>query len=247
MCEEFVCQFCNKVFKRPCALAIHERTCKQNLNRIPLTNHRCNLPHESKIGGWSCRFCQLKFRTRKELSNHISSIHSSNKGIQVHSKDLRKCSFCNKEWETTLEGYKTHERYCIENPDRMIPKSHSVSDKTRLRLSHIALQRFIDSDINIQPAFNKKACDYIDLLNEKMNWHLQHALNGGEVRVGPYHLDGYDIQLNIAFEYDEPRHNKACIKKHDIVKQNFIIKELGCKFYRYNEASNEFYEIYMSA
>lgn len=180
------------------------------------------------------------------MNNHISLIHDG-KGIQIHSKDLRKCSFCNKEWETTIEGCKTHERYCIENPDRIIPKSHFVSDKTRLHLSYIALQRFLDLDIIIQPAFNKKACDYIDLLNAKMGWHLQHALNGGEVRVGPYYLDGYDKYLNIAFEYDEPRHNKLHIKNHDITKQNFIIKELGCKFYRYNEASNEFYEVCMSA
>jgi hypothetical protein len=39
--------------------------------------------------------------------------------------------------------------------------------------------------------FNPKACEYIDRLNEKMGWHLQHALNGGKVTVGPYFLDGY--------------------------------------------------------
>lgn len=134
MCEEFVCKFCNKVLKRPCALAIHERTCKQNPNRVPLTNHKCNFPHNIKDGGWDCKFCQLNFRTRKELNNHISSIHSS-KGIQIHSKDLRKCSFCNKELETTIEGLKTHERYCIENTNKIVPKSHPVSEDVKKRIS----------------------------------------------------------------------------------------------------------------
>ena len=43
MCEEFVCKFCNKVLKRPCALAIHERTCKQNQNKIQINSWAFNI------------------------------------------------------------------------------------------------------------------------------------------------------------------------------------------------------------
>lgn len=178
MCEEFVCQFCNKVFKRSCALAIHERTCKQNQNRIPLTNHKCNLPHKSKTGGWDCRFCKLNFRTRKELNNHISSIHNS-KGIQIHSKDLRKCSFCNKEWETTIEGFKTHEKYCIENPNRVIPKSHPVSEDVKKRISEKQKENYkgksiFNIDRSQEPYSEKYFREWLDKENieYKKNFHV---------------------------------------------------------------------------
>ena len=32
---------------------------------------------------------------------------------------------------------------------------------------------------------------------------MQHALNGGEVRIGNYWVDGYDKENKIIFEYDE--------------------------------------------
>jgi len=40
---------------------------------------------------------------------------------------------------------------------------------------------------------------------------LQHAENGGEFEVAGYYLDGYDKNLNIAFEYDEPGHYEDVI------------------------------------
>ena len=54
--------------------------------------------------------------------------------------------------------------------------------------------------------FSKKACEYINNLNNEMGWNLIHALNGGEKQVCGYFLDGYDEELNIAFEYDEKHH-----------------------------------------
>ena len=59
-----------------------------------------------------------------------------------------------------------------------------------------------------KPRYSIKGCRYIDTLNEKYNWHLQHAENGGEKQIGCYFLDGYDSSLNIAFEYDERYHYK---------------------------------------
>jgi hypothetical protein len=47
-------------------------------------------------------------------------------------------------------------------------------------------------------------------------------LNGGEKFVAGYFLDGYDENLNIAFEYDEPKHyqdiEKNILKYKDIVR-----------------------------
>lgn len=178
MCEEFVCQFCNKVLKRPCALAIHERTCKQNPNRVPLTNHKCNFPHNIKDGGWNCKFCQLNFRTRKALYAHINHFHNG-KGIQIHPKKTYKCSFCNKEWETTVEGFKTHEKYCIENPNRIIPKSHPVSEDVKKRISEKQKENYkgrsiFNIDRSQEPYSEKYFREWLDKENieYKKNFHV---------------------------------------------------------------------------
>lgn len=135
MCEEFTCQFCNKVFKKHCAVAIHERTCKQNPNKIPLTNHKCNFPHITKEGGWTCNICGTVFQTRAEHNKHKTTSHADHQYVQVHPKLLFECVHCHKQWETTIEGFKTHEKYCIENPNRVIPKSHPVSEDVKKRIS----------------------------------------------------------------------------------------------------------------
>ena len=84
-------------------------------------------------------------------------------------------------------------------------------------------------------------------LNEERNWNLQHAENGGETYCIGYWLDGYDKDLNIVFEYDEPAHYKDVqnniLNEKDIQRQQNIINELHCEFWRYNEAINLLYKV----
>lgn len=86
-----------------------------------------------------------------------------------------------------------------------------------------------------KPRYNKAACMYFDKLNELMGWEGQHAEFGGEKQIGKYFVDFYEPNKNIVVEYDEPSHEKPSIKEKDIIRQNYIIKELNCKFYRYSE------------
>jgi hypothetical protein len=94
--------------------------------------------------------------------------------------------------------------------------------------------------------FSKNACLYIDELNKQNNWHLQHALNGGEITCGPYYLDGYDKELNIAFEYDEATHyanvKENKLKDRDEMRMKYIKEKLKCRFFRYNERLDLLYE-----
>ena len=92
--------------------------------------------------------------------------------------------------------------------------------------------------------FNKKACDYFDILNKERNLNLQHAMNGGEVNVLGYFLDAYDKEKNIVVEYDEPKHYiSGKLRKGDIKRQTDIINYLHCKFFRYNEQKDILYEV----
>jgi hypothetical protein len=90
---------------------------------------------------------------------------------------------------------------------------------------------------------NPTACKFIDKLNKERGWNLQHALNGGEAEIIGYRLDGYDKEKNIAFEYDEPRHNYPSRKQKDVERMNEIKNHLQCKFFRYDEKTKELKEI----
>jgi len=95
------------------------------------------------------------------------------------------------------------------------------------------------------PQFNFDACTYFESLNKQNDWNLQHALNGGEIRIIGYSLDAYDKERNIVVEYDEPTHynNIGQLKQKDVLRQQRIITHLGCRFFRYNERTKELYEV----
>jgi hypothetical protein len=60
----------------------------------------------------------------------------------------------------------------------------------------------------IVPSFNPKACKIIDEFGKKHGYTFQHAMNGGEVTLGGYFVDGYDKENNVVIEYYEPFHKK---------------------------------------
>jgi len=123
-----------------------------------------------------------------------------------------------------------------------------ISEETRRKLSiksKESILKRIEKFGKICPNFNSYACNYFDKLNEQNGWNLQHALNGGETRILCYFLDAYDITRNIVVEYDEPHHYdiNGNLKQKDYKRMVEIINHLKCKFYRYNEVTNQLIEI----
>ena len=138
------CQFCHKEFKRPCGLAVHERTCKENPNRTPLENHICNFKHSNhpaKCNGWTCGVCGLNFRVRSELTAHLNE--TNHKINLSHKRELRKCQFCGKEWNVTLCGFHNHENHCCFNPNKSSVCSHYQTEESRKRISE-SRKRYIE-------------------------------------------------------------------------------------------------------
>jgi len=87
----------------------------------------------------------------------------------------------------------------------------------------------------LMPAFNKNACYIFDEICKKENIHIQHAMNGGEYYIPylGYWLDGYDVENNVAYEYDEHHHfENDALKEKDIIRQKEIENYLKCKFIR---------------
>ena len=108
----------------------------------------------------------------------------------------------------------------------------SSETKRKCRESRI---KYIKKHYNGQicVAYNNTACKYFDWLNKWNGWNGIHALNGGEKQICGYFLDYYESILNIAIEWDEEYHYKGGkLVDKDIIRQNEIIKELNCDFYR---------------
>ena len=230
--DGWVCKYCGKILSTRNLLLAHYRE-----------DHSDCYKSYSKYE-WLCTYCNCKFKTRRELYEHFKECNERNKlpkdslGRIIPSyEEVYQCKFCGTMCKSSF-GLTTHIRYCDYNPDKKEKRRVVISDETRIKFSIAARKR-----IGYSANFNPNACKYIDALNEKMGWHLQHALNGGEVTAGPYFLDGYDKELNIAFEYDERKHHCKKKRKHDLVKQNYIINVLKCKFYRFDENLDLLYEV----
>lgn len=51
-----------------------------------------------------------------------------------------------------------------------------------------------------------------------------------QFKIGGYRIDGYDAKNNVAYEIDEQHHTYS--KKEDFYRQEYIERELGCRFVR---------------
>ena len=120
---------------------------------------------------------------------------------------------------------------------------HTAEFREKLRLARIKQMKKLGVTTS---NFNPKACEFIDKLNKEKGWNLQHALNGGEIVISGYYLDGYDRDRNIVFEYDERYHYKfgRKLRNKDTLRQQRIINKLTpTQFFRYDEEKQNLYEV----
>lgn len=118
------------------------------------------------------------------------------------------------------------------------------TDETKAKIRTSKIKRYEKQGTLFHGCVNPTATAYIMDLNSSMGWNLQHAENGGEFIVHGYHLDGYDKDKNIAFEYDEPHHYSCNVLRHkDVIRQNRIINLLKCRLWRYDEKRDRLYEV----
>ena len=171
------CIFCGKLCKHKNSLAQHEIRCKNN--------------PEAKNRGLLASY----------IKNEIAALNADGKVLTKEtSTRVAKAA------ATLGQRYQSGEIVSAMRgkPSTFLGKKHSEESKAKTRISTLA---YLENTLgSIQARYNVNACRYIDFLNGRFNWHLQHAENGGEVRICGYFLDGYDKELNIVFEYDEPTH-----------------------------------------
>lgn len=228
----WICRYCNKDCVTKHNLIEHYKS-HPEYKQVPRNN-------EHK---WCCEYCNNTFKTRKMLFKHYKECEEKLKLPHDKSGRILKP-------ERHIKRVETFNRHF--NEGKIIPWNRGKKN-TPEHNAHIAegTIRFLNKQLEEQgkilfPRVNTVGCAYIDELNKKYNWHLQHGLNGGEIHVGPYSLDGYDKELNIVFEYDEPQHYidvmNNILTEHDLNRMQYIKEQLHCRFFRYNEKLNLLYE-----
>ncbi len=137
----------------------------------------------------------------------------------------------------------------------------SLSEETRRKMREGALERIRKNHGQINPNYNPRACQIIDLYNKIYGYNLIHAespatevyLNDkvrrnnddgtGECFIEElkFWVDGYDPIRSVVIEYDEHRHYNidGKLKKRDIDRQKQIEEFLGCTFIRVKQGSRE--------
>ena len=125
---------------------------------------------------------------------------------------------------------------------------HRIKHKTAInnpqRLENLRIYRLNQiKESGKFTSFNKKACSFFNILNEKLNWNGKHALNGQEHDVDGYSVDYYNPDLNLIIEWDEERHFEPKKKEKDTIRQTNIINKINCYFYRIREKTKEIFKV----
>jgi hypothetical protein len=213
---------------------------KQSKYKISDNLYKCECGREfNKSQSLNAHFSHCDYHHKclgTERKGHFSEIHHS-MGWELTKtpEEIKEC--LSKGGKTLRKKFKTGE---------LIPswlgKHHSEETKDKIRITQAKNHKILETG----PLYNKKSIEYINQLNKDKGWCLQHAENGGEITCAGYYLDGYDKNLNIAFEYDEPKHYKDkennILRDYDVHRMNRIKEILGCTFWRYNEYLNLLYK-----
>jgi len=153
----------------------------------------------------------------------------------------RKCSNCKKDVKASTPNKALKRINCLCYS--CISKNRIYSSECRNKMKQSAILR-IKTQGGVSN-FNKDACVFIENYGTKNGYNFQHALNGGEVWIDGFCLDGYDYKNSIAFEYDEPQHEKKKNKFLDLGRTKKLLKNEKIKeIIRYSKKYNKLYKSY---
>ena len=253
----FICKYCNQEFETKQKLGGHVSKCKLNpnyeKNLQQLAIARTHIKYN--ILDFTCQYCGKHINNKGCLVIHEKScINNPNREKCPNRKGnggINNGYTCKWKGKTKYNDDTLAKRYSTwkekyDNGDYH-NFGHKHSEETKQHLREIFEEKIKKQKGSFKCFYAKRACEYINKLNEEKHWNLQHAENGGEVNCLGYWLDGYDKELNIVFEYDEPKHYKDVtnniLKDKDIQRQNNIINKLNCQFWRYNEYLDLLYKV----
>lgn len=241
--EEFVCQ-CGKKFDNKKSLAAHGTHCKQYVKQSKTSKYK------TKEGIYRCE-CGREFTDFQSMNGHFGHCEEHckclGKETSHHHKGTLYWENLSDEQIKQIHKKAQYTQYLKYKSGEIVSswKGKHHTDETKRKIREGMAKYFTKNGYGANSS--ERACKYIDKLNEQNHWNLQHAKNGGEIVVCGYYLDGYDKELNIVVEYDEPYHYtdvyNNILREKDIKRQNEIIQEINPTFYRYNQKLDLLYKI----
>ena len=150
-------------------------------------------------------------------------------------KNNSQCSSCSK----TSKNHPMYGKYHTKESKQKMSisatgRQHSKETRQKMRISRI--QSIEKNKLNggqLHPNYNPLACQLFDWMNMYYDLNIQHAENGGEVKMFGYFADGYDTNTNTVYEYYENTHKRTI--DHDKLRKQNIIDHLDCKFIEIKE------------
>lgn len=126
-------------------------------------------------------------------------------------------------------------------------RQHTDESKRKMRISAVKRLKNIFGN-SFHPSVNPREGLFFERLEYERGWDgIYHQKTGTQHHMDTlgYWVDYYEPTLNIVVEYDETNHYDSNweLKDSDKKRQNEIINELNCKFYRYNEVKKILYEV----
>jgi hypothetical protein len=131
------------------------------------------------------------------------------------------CNICNHNWKTSYLIFIYYNSGC---PKCGIEKSINT-----------CIEKYGETFFHMTPRYNPNSIIYLDLISEKLNISIQHALNNGEKKFKRYWVDGYIEQYNICIEWQEQHHYTKKQKEKDLKREQYIINNFKCKIIYINE------------
>jgi hypothetical protein len=150
-----ICQYCKREFKRPCACALHERTCSLNPDPKPYEH---KIPKQVKKP-CECKICHIVFPSRSEMRIHFKSEHKE----LTRSRDLKICKLCGQEYV----NIRKHNRVC-QNKEH----HHKFTDDEKKSLSQKRIA-YLKANPDKHPwkynnKFKSKPCEHLkDYLRDR--------------------------------------------------------------------------------
>ena len=152
--------------------------------------------------------------------------------------------FVDKRKQTNLERYGTEHPMTLESIQKRFKntclRKYGVEyPHQNKKISEMAqntmIERYGEIYMKYTPKYNANSIIYLDMLSEKLQLPIQHALNGSEKKFVRYYIDGYISEYNICIEWDEMFHNLKKFKGTDLKKETFLKEKFNCNIIRINE------------
>ena len=111
----------------------------------------------------------------------------------------------------------------------------SQNENIKEKIQESMIEKYGEVWVNQIPKYNINSIIYLDMLSEKLNLPIQHALNGGEKKFVRYYVDGYISEYNICIEWDEKQHENNKQKESDVKRESFLKENFNCQIIRINQ------------